>query len=79
MKAGDAIEVLWIDSTAHHGWQEQIPASEDLATRTVGIFVKGDEQTLVMALGQQSTGETVWLCPLTIPRFAITEVRKLRK
>lgn len=69
--------IEWIDSMAHHGWQEEVPKASDLRTTSVGLLVSEDDDCVVVALGRQHTGDTTWLCPMVIPRVSVTRLVQL--
>ncbi len=76
-KAMPVVEVEWIDSWAHGGWQD--PEDVDgtpLKCRSVGYLLKNGPNTVVLALSQHEGGSVGDV--LTIPSRCVTELRTLQ-
>jgi hypothetical protein len=80
MKRMRRLEVEWVDSHSHDGWQSVVAARrEHRKTRrivSVGLLVKRDARALTLAVSAGPWGQVHGV--LHIPKGAIMKVRRLR-
>jgi hypothetical protein len=78
----EAIEVIWVDSEREDGWVLTREASpqKSLGCRTVGMFYRITDEDLSVVLSTGDIGERdeQYCGSITIPRVAISTVRKLQ-
>lgn len=77
------VEVEWLDSVGHHGWQptEQAHAQvgeETMRQRSAGYLLQKSSRCIVLALSASETTNTVGDL-LQIPRSSVVSVTVLRK
>lgn len=77
MKHLDVLEIHWLDSEAHIGWQEA-PAHSEHRVISIGILAHESSQTLTLGLSyDEHTDE--WNPLITIPKVAIKKRKRLCK
>lgn len=71
------LEVEWLDAGSLSGWRQPTEHADEgpLRCRTVGYVLRDDEECLILAQSQASSGQVA--ASLTIPRSCIKKRRRL--
>lgn len=82
-KAMPVVEVEWIDSIGHHGWQsadalttQLAKGDPELSVRSCGYLYCEDATHVVLTLGQTAQGQVDSV--IQIPRCAVRSITVLR-
>ena len=69
--------IVWIDSTSQPGWGEYEDREDDMVCKTVGIFYKEDDVSVVLAMNwsPHNYGEYMRIPKVCIKSRTVLEIR----
>lgn len=71
------VEVLWLDAHSVDGWHRK-PKHKLKPVRSVGMLVKQTKRAVVLAASHHADTDEPFSSAVTIPRCAVTKMRKVK-
>lgn len=73
------VHIQWVDSTSTSGWGTGVELNANMTVETVGLLLHEARDRVVVAahIGYHNDGPHSFHSQMTIPRVAITKMRRL--